>query len=211
MSYREAGHHPEHQRRFTREEIQRRLHLYHSLSQNQWELIQKEGAIFSYAELVRRGLIKDTGDEMTEEDMEHTTGGLDKAIGSDQYVFLSHDAQKYGDVLLEINPSVLEKEGTVVNTAGDYLNFANNPDLEEYYKNSQIPGNKFFDWLTDHVNRLPNPGWFFGEDQESLKRFLKEAMVEKVKGNTDKFKTYWSLHPEIKVLNQVPLSYVKRV
>lgn len=195
--------------RMSREEIKERLHLYHATPKQKWEAMQREGEILSERELLNRGLI--TREQL--DDFETTsTGEIDRGVGNDQYVFLSISGENYGDVLLEIDPSVLNIPGVIVNTAGDYLHFANNPELERYYQDSQIPGSQFMDYLYWYVNGLPDPEWVFGKRDEKMRDLLTEALIEKFEeGRSDKFKLYMSLFPEIKVPDKLALKYVIEV
>lgn len=193
----------------SKEEIRQRLHLYHGTTPGKWRAIQEVGVILSESELIRRGVLS-PGDL---ENVDSTsTGELDRRIGNDRFVFLSVYDENYGDLVLEVDPKILEIPGVVVNTAGDYLNFVGDPELEEYYAISQIQAPHFLDYLVQYVNGLPDPDWFFGKRDEALGRLVREALLERnVGGKTEKFKLYWSLFAEIKVPREVPLNYVVAV
>lgn len=201
---------------YSKEQIKERLHFYHSTSKEKWEKIQQVGAILSEKELLNRGLIN----EEQLNDFETTsTGYMDREVGNDNFVFLSNQKENYGDIILEINPNILDREGVLINTAGDYLMFADKENgLFEYHENSQIPGSQYFDYLEKKVNSLPNPEWFFSsisknlEEDENFKKFIGEAMLEKTQeGKLEKFKLFWSLYPEIKVPKEIPLDYIIKV
>ena len=190
-------------------EIINRLRFYHTTTPKKWKSIQNIRAILSEHELLMQGLIS-TNDL---EDFEVTgTGEMDRKIGNDKFVFLSTRDVDHGDIILEFDHRVLDIPGALVNTAGDYLHFVNDSELEEYYKQSQISASQYLDFLVHHLNNLPNPEWFFGLKDGSLDRFLKEALIEKAtKNSTSKFKLFLSLYQEIKIPDKIPLNYVIKV
>lgn len=193
---------------YSKEEIRQRLHLYHSTTPEKWERIQAQGGILSEKELLIRGLIS----EAQLDDLETTsTGEVDRMIGNDEFVFLSPKQETYGDIFLEIDPSILEMPGVIANTAGDSLMF-NGPELEDYYKNAQISASQFLDYLVSYINSLPNPEWFFIGNEEELNDLATQAQLEKVfEGKTEKYKQLQALNPEIKVPKEIPLNLIIKV
>ena len=196
-------------RRMSKEEIRERLHFYHSTSKKKWGLMQRAGSVLSAEELLRRGLVKpeETDDfEMT------STGELDRGIGSPAFIFLSPVMENYGDVVLEFGPEILDIPGAKINLAGDYLDFVGDPELEEYFKRSEIPASHYLDHLETYINHLPNPEWFFGKQDEAFEHFRRAALLEKAhEGKTEKFKLLKSLYPEIEIPNELPLANVRNV
>ncbi|MBU1167522.1 hypothetical protein KKC60_03910 [Patescibacteria group bacterium] len=189
-------------------EILGRLRLYHQTSKEKWEAMQKEGAILSEKELLKKGLISP---EQLEDFESTSTGEIDRLEGRDEYVFASHNPQGYGEVTLEIDPSALEINGAKVSTAGDWALFAGNPDDEKYFRESEIPASEFVDYLRNYLCNLPSPEWFWEGDDPEIGKMIGEGMMEKIQGNPEKIRKFWSLHPEILFPKELPLTYVKNV
>lgn len=172
--------------------------LYLARTAEMWEADQKLGYMAGEADLSGRGpesvIIRGPGEE--------------QPLGI-RYLMLAHLNLHFDQIVLEISPKVLELPGAVINTAGNYQNLAKDRVLEAYYKASWMPANNFFEYLERHVNRLPRKEWFFGQNDEDLKKFLEEAYQErKNSGKMDKFKIYWSLFPEIYVPGRITMDYV---
>lgn len=189
-------------------EILKRLKLYHQTSKEKWEAIQKVGAILSEKELLKRGLI--SADQL--EDFETTsTGKLDREVGRDEYVFASHRPANYGDVTLEIDLDALNIEGAKVATAGDWLHFVDNEETRKYFNDSVIPATDFVKYLSQFLKTLPDPEWFWGKEDPRIKELIGQGMMEKIKGNPEKFRQFWKLYPEIMFPKELPLKFIKKV
>jgi len=189
-------------------EILKRLKLYHQTSKEKWSAIKKTGAILSEKELLKRGLISE--DQL--EDFETTgTGSLDREVGRDEYVFASHRPANYGEVTLEIDLDALNIEGAKVATAGDWLHFVDDEESKKYFRDSEIPATEFVKYLSRFLKTLPDPEWFWGKPDPRIQELIGQGMVEKIKGNPEKIRQFWKLHPEIMFPKELPLKFIKNV
>lgn len=189
-------------------EISEKLRLYHQTSKEKWEAIQKAGAILSEKELLERGLISK---EQLEDFETTSTGSLDREAGRDEYVFASHRPANYGDVTLEIDLEALNLDGAKVATAGDWLHFVNDENDERYFHDSEIPASEFVEYLTRFLKTLPDPEWFWGKSDPRVQELIGQGMMEKIKGNPEKIRQFWKLHPDIMFPKELPLKYIKNV
>ncbi|GEM_PF-2453937 len=199
------------EKEITEKEILERLKLYHSTTKEKWEKIKKQGALLSEKELVKRGMISKNEFGYYEDT---STGYLDREEGRDEFVFASHKPQNYGDVILEIDLSALNIEGTKVATAGEWLHYAVDDDDKEYFRKSIIEGKDFINYLIKYINSLPNKEWFFGgpKVKDEINDYLGEALLEKnIEGKKDKFRNFNRLSPEIMFPKELPLKYIKNV
>lgn len=198
------------EKEISEKEILSRLHLYHQTTLEKWEKVQKQDALLSEKELINRGLInKSEIDDLEFEDT--NTGDIDRQAGRDGFVFASHYPAGYGEVTLELDLSILQIPGAKVATAGDWMHFCVDEDDRRYFIESEIPATEFIKYLQKFIARLPNPEWFWGTRDEELKKLLDDGFKESVSGHSQKIKTFWALHPEIMIPEQIPLKYVKNV
>jgi len=190
-------------------EVRARLHFYHQTTKEKWKKIIEAGAILSEKELVERGFITA---EQLEDDLfdETSTGSLDREAGRDQYVFASHVPHGYGEITLELDPSILEIKGAKVAMAGDWLHYCDSEEGRKYFEESEIPASEFVHYLTKFINSLPDPEWFWGKRDEKLKELIGEGFKESSSGNSQKIRTFWSLFPEIMLPKELPLSFIKK-
>jgi len=176
-----------------------KIKFYHCTSRENLEKILKYNKIFSEKKARRLGLIK-----------ESSTGEIDRRYRRDNFVFLSHQPQNYGEIIFIFSPEILNLPSCYVATAGDFLHFCDTPKNIKYFKNSIISGKDFPNYIENFLKELPNPDWFFGK-KRGLKKFLSEAIIENINGNSEKLKLYWRLFPEIMVKNELPLKYLIKI
>lgn len=211
------------ERTYTKEEIAKRLELVHGIHPEKWEKAQKIGSLLSPREMVKRGIIEkeditNPGETLTNKD--------DVVLDKDRYIFLSVGETGYGwgGVHLSVDRGILNREGVQVSIAGDSIAFKKTPELRKYYLESIIPGSQFIDYLYDFVNKLPNPEWFFGKNDASLKRLRgkaisEEEVIDSLKEqehlpkwlSVKNYKLWNALAPEIMVPDEIPLSSIKKV
>lgn len=196
-----------------RQEILSKLKLYHVTTLEKWNKIQKSGALYCEAELVRKGFIsREEADDLSSD--ASSTGELDRSVGRDEYIFFSTKKMNYGEVTLEMDLDALNIPGALVATAGDWLNFSGSEDDIDYFNKSIIPASQFIDYLVDFLPTLPNKDWFWLSDKnnEELRKFIGEGLMDKVrKKDNTKNKIFNKLYPEIMFPKEVPLSYIKSV
>jgi len=176
------------------------MKFYHRTSLARAEKIRSCGYIYSEKLAIQKGYI--APDEITD----NSTGEIDREFARDNYVFLSHNNQNYGEAVFCFSEKILSLPDCYVATAGDFLHFCDTPENLSYFKNSIIPGNQFIKYVDKFFKTLPNPDWFFGE-KVGLKDFLSTAIKEKINGNDLGWKLYMKLFPEIIIKDKLLIGH----
>ena len=167
----------------------------------------------SIAELIKNRFLSENDPEDLLSDAA-SSGIMDKQHGRDNSIFLSHKPSNMGDVVLEIDPEILNREDVMVATAGDLIHFIGKEDDEKYFKNSIIKGSEFISYLKKYLTDIENDDLFWRENikKERLQNLFGEAMLERVRDkNDDKFRAYMRLFPEVMVQGEIPMEYIKSV
>jgi hypothetical protein len=193
-----------------KEEILKKLKLYHQTSRKNWKKIQKIGSILSERELLKRGLV--TVEQLN--DFETTNNSeSDRKFERDDYVFASHIPGDYGDVTLEISLDALEIKGSKIALAGDWAYFSESLEDVKYFFNSEIKASEFINHLSYFLKKLPDQDWFWRKKGNSseFNAFLRQALKENTTGNSSKLRELKALSPEIMFPRELPLKFIKNV